>query len=456
MCLVSAVLILLAPAKSYAANINLELDKEGRVFNSANNQRIGELHRGWREDVLFVSLSTTNLVSTGENTSISVTSLEIDLDRLNPILYAVHGGSSELIASTSQNRTWLVSASEESSITIVAQSPHGVLSGNLLWAVFGFLGQIKDLWWLILSVVTPILTILMFILYRQRLKHLASKIPVSTLDQRLLKASPAALTVLWRGFVSRRATGATVIDLALRGHIQILVRDDALIIFRRESNTALRTHEQLMLEKWFGADQNAKIHLLAKSNGNEIVNRQSTIANLAIYDEVGTYQWFRTSPLLTHWQIITVSFILTIIFFMMFFSVFVFFPGASSLLWFLSGCLISVGLLFTWAPHYARLSATGSEAYRVMNGTRDLLAHPAPIHTSQENIDSWQDWLPLTLVLGITYQWMTRWSHYPFRQPDWFLTENPIRSYNQFLNLLEPVLKITSDSIREKILPAYV
>lgn len=454
MCLMTAILILAVPAKSYAANISLDIDKTGRVFNSADNQRIGELHRGWREDLLFVSLSSDTLLS--ENNTVSIHSATINLDKLNPILYAVHGGSSQLISSTTENRSWNVSATEGSSITIVAQSPHDVIPDNLLWSFFGGLGKIPDLWWLIMSVFIPLSTILMFVLYRLRMKHLVPKIAIQALDSRMLKASPAALTVLWRGFVSRRATGATVIDLALRGHIQILVRDDALIIFRRESNAMLRIHEQLMLEKWFGQDHSAKIHLLARSNGNEIVNKQSTLANLAIYDEVNSFQWFSTSPLLTHWQIITVSFVLTIFFFLMFFSVFVFFPGASSLLWFLSGCLVSVGLLFTWAPHYARLSAGGSEAYQIMNSTRELLARPAPIHTSQENIDSWQEWLPLTLVLGITYQWMTRWSHYSFRQPDWFLTENPIRSYDQFLNLLEPVLKITSDSIREKILPAYV
>lgn len=457
-CIAIVTFVMYSVTPAHAADLNLVIDKSGQVINAETGKSISELHRGWREDVLFVSLSSRSLMSlepASSNYTINLTSSNYDLDALNPRLYAVHGGTARILIDNSLRRAWLVNAPLGSSVTIVAQVPSGLIHPTFGWRIITVLGKIPDVIWLLFAVSVPLFFVLMFVI-RKMILAWRARVGTAQLDPELLKASPAALTVLWRGFVSRRATAATVVDLARRGHVQILVRADALMIYRRESSDPLRDHETKLMDRWFGKNWDSKIHILAQENKRQLVNEQSTQVNMAIYDEINAYGWFSPSPLLSHWQAMTVSFILTVVSSIAFFIIFTIFPNAAALLWFLTGCLVGVGLLYALAPQYTQHTTSGYTAYSIMLAARVILTGHESIHVSQADSDTWQNWLPIAMVLGVPRQWLKRWMHHPFQQPAWFLTEDPIRTFDQFLTLLNPVLDIASESIRDKILPAYL
>ncbi len=435
------------PAHTHAADIDLHIAPNGDVLN--NTTIVGEAHHGWRRDIIFTSLGG---VAGAAQFTVGITGNN-NIDLINPNVYAIHGGESQLLSKTASERIWLVSAPPGSSVTIVAEVPAGILQSGLGWKLLADATALPDNMWIGIAILAPLLFIIVELIRQRRREAISTDSP---LDPELLRASPAALTVLWRGFVSRRATAATLLDLARRGHVQILVRNDTLLLYRRESDEPLREHERKLLDRWFGLHWDSKIHVLAHQNKRELINEQSISINVAIYDEINHYGWFDPPPMFSHWRVLILCFVMTLLFSVLFFTIFIFIPSATPLLWFLTSWLVCVGLLYTWIPLFVSYTVSGHRALAMMVTTKLHLSANTAIHAAPANATAWEYWLPLAMVLGVAHQWLTRWSNAPFQQPGWLLTDEPIRDFNQFLTILTPVLNIASESIRDKILPAYL
>ncbi|MFA6081792.1 MAG: hypothetical protein WC773_00010 [Patescibacteria group bacterium] len=444
--------IFFIPAKLYAADINLTLNKNGEVTNAETGESLGELHRGWRTNVLFVPI-LTNLDS-GPTDTITITSSDGIIDSVNPKLYAIHGASSQQISSSPQSRSWFVNSMYGGQITIVAEVKSGIFSDPIIWRILSALSNIPDPAWVAMGLLLP-LVLLTSLALRRRLRVRITDID-SNIHPEILNTSPGALTVLIRGFVSRRASAATLIDLAIRGHIRILIRDDNVVMYRDKGRDELRNHESFMMERWFKQSFNSTGYQLSKEIKTQMINQQSKTANLAIYQEVESYGWFKPSPLVTHWRLYIITFLLTAIFGTIFLSAYLFLPSATPLLWFLGGVMVTCAILYSSTPGIARMSPHGSDVLAKLISSKSVLTSKIPVPPSLVNQNAWEQYLPLAIVLGVTPQWLGRWKDAEFRQPSWLMTPDPIRDFDQFQQYIAPVLKVASESIRDTIMPAYL
>ncbi len=448
----SAVLLLVTSHRALASDINLHLTKSGDIINSADKTVVGELYHGWREDVVFASLSSK--VQRNQQMTLRLTSDLDDLDIINPHLYAIHGAQSTLSQSSRISRTWTVIAAPGSQVTLVAQVPSGSLDRSLLWGSLSSLGHISDDHWFILAILLPS-SVLVLLLIRRWLAFPHRRVE-TRLHPELLSTSPASLTVLFRGFVSHRASAATLVDLARRGHVRMLIRQDKIVLFKRDGQDSLRPHELLLLDRWFNQRWNSTGEDLTQEIRTQLISTQSTAANLAIYREVDQYHWFTPSPLISHWKILLITFFLTILCSALFFTIFIALPSAIPLLWFMGSLLVVIAMLYAWAPSITHPNWNGHSALTMMAATREGLSDKALVQPSQLNHNAWEQWLPVAIVLGVAPQWLRRWKNIPFQQPSWFLTPEPIREFDEFLVHLSPILRIASESIRDTILPAYL
>ncbi len=440
------------PHSALASDVHLYLSSDGKIID-AQNHVVSELYHGWRTDILFTPLSRIHNTDLG-NLNVILESSGASLATVNPQLYAIHGARSSLVLESPNKRIWQVIASPASQITIVAQVPSGVLTEGLFWRIFASLSKVSDQYWIVLSVLIPILCILL--LYLRKWFNSPHRSLIAHMYPDLLKVSPAALTVLYRGFVSRRASGATLVDLARRGHIQMLIRQNKIALFKRESTDPLRPHELQMLNRWFNQDWNSHGANLSKEIKTQLINDQSKIVNLTVYTEVEQYNWFTPPPLITHWKMFIITFLLTAFAAGAFVTIYIMLPTALPLLWFLSGVLTAIAILYGWTPMIAHLSENGHSARYMLSCAKAVLADQSLVHTMPNAHDLWETWLPLAIVLGVAPQWLERWKKVPFQQPSWFLTPEPIREFDQFLIQLGPILRVASESIRDTILPAYV
>jgi hypothetical protein len=435
-----------------AADINLVIDSNGKITDQYDSKVIGELYRGWRENVLFASLSQESALR--YNFTVSVIGNEVDLVKINPTLYAVHGAIANEISSDAQEKVWEVTASPGSQITLVAQVPYGIFNDSFFWKMMAILAMLPDKIWLILSILIPIIVFILF-LAKQRANR-GTRTKNSIIHPEILDVSPTALTVLVKGFVSKRASAATLVDLAQRGHVQMLIRNTKIILYKKVGRDKLREHEKAILERWFKTDWNSRGEDLNLEIKTQVINERSKIANMLIYKEINTYSWFKTSPLITHWKILISSFFATIIVSVFFFSIFILLPSANPLLWFSTSLLFSIGVIYAWEPSIAILSPKGKEARTMLNETRAALTAPTKIRMAPNDQAAWEHYLAISIVLGVTPEWLYRWSDTPFQQPSWLLTTEPLRDFEDFQRHLAPILSVASESIRDTILPAYV
>lgn len=445
-------LILCFSHKTHAADIELVINADGKIIDSYDSKVIGELYRGWRDNILFASLSQESALRS--DFTVSVRGENVDVNKVNPILYAVHGAMANEISSEIGTKEWEVVASPGSQITLVAQVPYGIFSDSLFWKIVALLSKISDSVWLFLSFLLPILLISIFILRQFFDNNFNARQAI--IHPEILDVSPAALTVLIKGFVSKRASAATLVDLAQRGHIQMLIRNKKILLYKRIGRDQLREHEKAILERWFNTDWNSRGEDLNLEIKTQVINERSKVANMMIYNEVNGYQWFKTPPLLTHWKILLFCFFCTVITTFFFFSIFILLPSANPLLWFLTSILICIGILYAKEPSITQFTPKGKDAKRLLAETRLALIDPSQIRMSPTNQAAWEHYLALSIVLGVTPKWLNRWSDTPFQQPSWLLTTEPLRDFEAFLSHLTPILEVTSESIRDTILPAYV
>ncbi len=443
------------PRVSHAADINLKILSTGKVINqtAAGNQSIGELYHGWRQDVLFAPLNTL-AATVSDPFTVSVSSDFAKLDTINPRIYAVHGATSTLVTNTPTERTWMVSGAPGSQITLVAEVPSYLLDSGLS-KIISSLSRIPDWAWFLGAFLAPFLTYLYFISNRKSIFQKRSSAS-STIDPQLLKASPAALTVLLRGFVSKRAASATLIDLARRGHIHILLRSDSILLYRKNGTDTLKPHESLVLERWLGSTAGEGLKKLQREIPTDTLSKQGKAINDEVYKETIGYGWFATPPLFTHWKILVTGLVTTFMCFAAFLLVYITLPSATPLLWFLTGLLVANGMSYVYAPTVVHRSQSGKLALQKLVAARQAMEkfdHNKRFFGYQN--DQWESYLPLAIVLGITPQWIKRWSDSPFKQPEWFLTPDPLRNFDDFLQAISPLLLVTAETIRETVLPTY-
>ena len=435
-----------------ASDIELTINADGNIIDNYNSRVVGDLYRGWRENILFASLSQESTLR--DNFTVSVQGDGVSLQSINPKLYAVHGAMANEITNDDEFRQWAVSASRGSQITLVAQVPYGTFHDSFFWKIMALLSTLSDNMWLVLSFIFPITIALALIAKQQLSKATKSKAP--TIHAEILNVPPAVLTVLVRGFVSKRASAATLVDLAQRGHLQMLIRNNKILLYKRNGGDLLRAYEQAILERWFKSQWSSRGEDLKLEIKTQVINDRSKTANMMIYKEVENFGWFKIPPLVTHWKILILCFIATVVTSLFFFAIFILLPSANPLLWFLTSCLVCIGILYAWEPSITQIENKGKEARQMLNETRITLTDPTPIRMAPNNQAAWEHYLALSIVLGITPQWLNRWSSTPFQQPSWLLTTEPIRDFDDFLTHLTPILNIASESIRDTILPAYI
>ncbi len=430
--------------------VDLTINRNGVVYNG--NQIAGETHFGWREDTLFIPIVPS--ISDSGNILISLNAKDINMDKINPQLYAIYGASYDTIFKNSNEVVWAVYAPPNSKVTIASNIQSGVISYPLSWTLIKLLGKISDQNWLLLSILIPLLTYMYFRIRKSIITAKANTKPANFYPE-ILRASPAALTVLVRGFVSRRAIAATVIDLAKRGHLKILVRPGSIVLYRLASQDKLKKHEELLLNKWFGQFESSRMSNLIVELRNEIISQQSADVNLSVYGEVHKYDWFSSPPMVSHWFMLLCSFSITIISGLLVILVAITYQTATSILWLAGGLLLAAAIIYVWSPTMTVLNRHGQVALNQLLATKKILSSDKLIHPGMQETYEWVDWLPIAMVLGVVPQWINRWRNSTFTQPEWLLTETDIHDFDQFFEQILPVITITTESIRDRILPAY-
>lgn len=245
--------------------------------------------------------------------------------------------------------------------------------------------------------------------------------------------SPAIAGVLIKQAVSAKEILATIVDLSVRGYLQIIEKEKGFSIFKykeyifekRNDGNDLLTFEKKILDSIFEKGNVAKTSDLK----NKFYKKMLTEIGKEMRKEMtktkffnGNIEQIKKKYSFVWGSLISISAI------SLFFG-----PGLilnslslspiilSSILIFLTSLLFSgtIGLIFSF--FMPTLTKEGAEVKWQLLGFKEYLNTAEKFRIETETLNTFSKFLPYAIIFGVEGQWVKRFSYFNYQQQNWFL-----------------------------------
>lgn len=375
---------------------------------------------------------------------------------IRQIVYAVHGvGSTKIYMSGAETLIYeATDISPQATLTIVADFPKGMISPNWWQRIEIATAQLPIKMWLLVAILLPSLTLILM-LFMITKRRTAQIIPVrGSLGGPPENVPPAIPGVLIDGVVGAREIAATLIDLARRGFIYIINKGNGQFSFgiRRsgdfENLPGLTLFEKELLSKIFlpraikstVADVEMRI-------GRHIFSRKIAKFYLEIYNEATRRGYFVQNPAKVH---LTWKYTGVVLFFLSFVG---FMVGAITgadpkyglFLW--VGGMIASAVIIRLSPFMPARTSQGNQELREWLEFREYLTNHQSIAGVAALQGKFEEYLPYSIVLGAEIDWAKRFGQEPFRQPDWYSSNENVVTLSSFASQLFPLIGYVAQNL---------
>lgn len=364
-----------------------------------------------------------------------------------PIIYAVHGvARSEAIITDSS--TVLFTAEEigpEAQVTFTLDLPPGSIQLNLWQRLLVASERVGFVHWLTVALVVPGAILLYgLLLLRSRWADISLQPSLQPQVQPPAHLPPALVGVLLHGYVGMREIAATLIDLAVRGYIDIIYRGEGDFGFSQkrqwQNDPKLQPYEKLFLEQIFTEQLVSNAPTINKRLNQHVWSESVSQGIEEIYQTMTRLGYFQEDPKQLHLRIRTIGIIL---FFVSVFGL------AVSLLFFNEHLLlvlpwlaavITSPLITRFALLVPRRTPSGREQAARWLSFKAYLAEPVAARFDNER-DQYEQWLAYSIALAIEGQWTARFAAMPCQLPSWFFSQGVlVVSYPQLASLVFQVI----------------
>ncbi len=372
----------------------------------------------------------------------------VSQDQIQPIIYAVHGVGFKR-ADLVDPQTIIYEATDispQATLSIVANLPKGLVQPNFLQKIEYFLTNLPVKNWLMLAIILPsiVLIIMVFMLLKQRLGLIFSF--KERLDIPPEGVSPAVAGVLIDGTCGAREVAATLIDLGRRGYISIINKGKGRFSFGMRKGgdistmPSLQPFERALLEKIFlPKGYRSTLEDVEMRIGRHIFSRRIAQFYLEIYNQATRDGYFIKNPARIH----LIYKVLGVILFFICFGFFLLGAGVGAdpkygLLFWVGG-MVAALVMIRIAPFMPARSSRGNQALKKWLGFRKYLRKRArKLDDTTER--KFEAYLPYAIVMGSEVEWLKRFGHQRFRQPDWYDTSEWGVTLEGFANQLFPLI----------------
>ncbi len=375
----------------------------------------------------------------------------VTTDQVNPRFFAVHGVGQTTINVLDQSRLAFQSygIGEDAEITLTIDLPKGALHFTSWDRVRAIVQTLPTEDWFVVAIIGPIIILLIagiFLLtrfadIRVQPANQAVVVPPSSLP-------PALVGALIHGYVGMREIGATIIDLANRGYIDIIYRSDGDFAFSKKRNwqldKTLMAFERSFLDQLFSETVVSDVQSINQKLNKHVWSEGVSTGIENIYEQMIQLGYFKTDPKQSHLKI---RFLGTVLFFLSVIGV------AASLLFFadqplaalpwLASLILSPVLLRLARITPARTEA-GREQASYWLSFRGYLAAPV-VAQFAEQTKEYEKQLAYAIVLGSEAEWTRRFSQLPCAVPDWFFSQGRyVTTYPELAGLLFQIIGFVS------------
>lgn len=371
------------------------------------------------------------------------------INEISPRVYAVHGvgGTDTRMQNPQQIIFSAYDLTPGSTFTIELQLPKGYL--ELPWykeLVYG-LKNLPLYFWILLSTIPLAVTLIILFYAYHKTSHGWVGIRTKELRQEPPgKLSPAEAGALFYGKINSRSIAATFISLAQRGIIQIVDRGEYFTFFRSNNSVeGLSNYEMLLLDKIFIKDQRtASIEDVNLRIAGHVFSRKIAQVYLEIYNNLYIKGYFFENPTKFQSGYKRVGYIMFFVgivgFVINMLSV-----GAISyflLIWF--SIIIGAMFIVKISPQLPVKSKIGFETTKELYAYRNYLKSSEPYEFSYEAQMIYERNLPYAIALGCEKEWTLRFIKFPFRMPNWIVTENGAILIEDVLKEVVPFIDFVS------------
>jgi len=362
-------------------------------------------------------------------------------------MIAVHGvGGKEIRVSENKARYIAYYVGEKALITIIASWPRGTF--KLPWHHYlkDWLAAQPVYLWVAVSVIVAFLGWLVVALLslrrleeRRVLKPSIRPIPPSTLP-------PAIVGVLLKQRISSKEILATLLDLANRGYLFMVDKENQLIFTIRKRDTiGLYDFEKALLEEIF---KNKDFSL----RGNFSTSKINDLF-IGVYDLVFRLGLFIANLREVHlkWRLGGVVTVLLGI--LGFLASIKFFPDPPYVVLFWIGLIISGVIIFDLGHGFTAYTREGLIALQEWTSFANFLGGADPTTVNNLRPEIYTRFLPYAIVFNKAVIWSKQFANLPFTAPSWFTSDKPIHSAMDFYQALNPLSLHVAEPLIKEVKP---
>ncbi len=356
----------------------------------------------------------------------------------------------------------------EAVFTVNVQFGKGLIAYPWLTRIAQFFSTISFGSWIVLSLVLPVPTLLyvLYLLYRQSRVSIAPSAAavISSPPQDL---PPAVVGVLKHGSVSARDIGATLVDLARRGFIDIFWRESGFSFgkrrdfhfyslaemnisptIRRAKTQGLRGYEEVLLSKilppegYRSTDDDIVVRV-----GHRLFSPKMAEVFTQIYSIATAHGFFVKNPAAVHRTIRRRGIALFVAGVIGFAVSGILGPDPKFFLIFWVGMIAASLLIIDLSNLVPLRTPHGTKVLGDWLAFERYLTDRKEISYSEITAGVFERYLPYAIALGVEGAWTYRFRRHPFAPPPWFGTTTNNISLEQFDRELFPLLGWLAQSL---------
>ncbi|MCX6810385.1 MAG: DUF2207 domain-containing protein [Candidatus Berkelbacteria bacterium] len=439
-----------------SSTVNLEVRQNGSVYK--NGTKISSKISAQKN---FDELRMVVYDKNGfylDNLEINLTLPAVVANQSNPQILAIHGVDSA--NAEAQNDTTIIykanGVGADSTITIVAQLPKGVI--NLpFWQQFIFLlSSFGSSVWLTVAIIIPLLTLIyLILLISLHQKSQRISIPDRPISAPPMAIPPAVVGVLSSQEIGPREIAATLIDLALRKFIFIIDRDRGFAFGKRTFNGPLLGFEKFLLSKIFRDSIKISQQEVSERFNNHLYSHKMSLFTSGIYALSTRLGYFKENPASMHRKYQFIGIVLFFFALICFFLSFKYFPSLpyAAFLW--VGMMVASIIFIIVGSQMPIRTALGRQALSNWLAFKKYLSDPTPLPNDSKNFQKFVEYLPYAIIFHCEALWARRFSEDEFMIPDWFITDKEGLGLQDFCLSLYPIIGYVGQNLATIREPGY-
>ena len=301
------------------------------------------------------------------------------------------------------------------------------------WTVTGFPKGVVEFTWTVRRVaayvipivgfVLPVLFFLgMLLIWRRRGRDDPSAVYAKYVSEPPSSLPPGLVGALIDEKVDTKEVIATIVDLARRGYLEITdVKGEGVfakpttIFTRKKSFDDLGGFERVVADSLF--DTLHPDQVTTSDLRNKFHTHVQTIVG-QIYEEVVKAGLFFKNPTRVRSRWLGYGFLVAVVLGII--TAIMALAGAPGWGWFLIGSIVSVIIVWAFAPFMPQRTKTGAQEQRKWEAFRNYLRDLTRFEDMQSARENYEKYLPYAIAFGVEKDWTRRFEGLNVPSPDWY------------------------------------